>query len=355
MEERKKITVSIEEEKFGVLIVGDKKGSGNVTAKVKNGSFLEVDQEKFLGTWVDKTASYMVNIVKRKEKIQYMTSHTKNNASTRQMGTLAIQARLKMIEIILVKSFLYNVEAFSTHTNKEVEELERIQANFLRDLLEVPSSTPYLPLLLETGMWTMEARIAYRKLMLFHHIINSSDDRIITNIIRYQMDNFRRGTWYHSIHVLLEKYNLKWTPEQKKSKWKKDVKQNISRVTEEEIRMGCNTTKGRTIAKDKYETKRYLLELPVEEAKYVLRMRTHMVDIPCNYGERDRCWLCGKEETIRTEHYLVGPETKVIRKCVGINNESFDTLEKLEQVKLSKFFQLLEQRNVLNEKLNRKK
>ena len=68
LEERKKLTVSIEKGKSGVLIVGDRKGSGNVTAKVKRGSFLEVNEEKFLGTWVDKTGNCMINIKKRKEK-----------------------------------------------------------------------------------------------------------------------------------------------------------------------------------------------------------------------------------------------------------------------------------------------
>ena len=55
MEERKKITVSIERGKSGVLIIGDKVGSGNVTATVKNGNLLEVDEERYLGTWVDKS------------------------------------------------------------------------------------------------------------------------------------------------------------------------------------------------------------------------------------------------------------------------------------------------------------
>ena len=166
-----------------------------------------------------------------------------------------------MIETIIIKSLTHNVEAFATHTNKEIEELERVQAESLRKLLEVPCSTPYLPLLLETGMWTMKSRIAYKKLMLFHNIVNSSDERIISNIIRYQIENPRRGTWYSSIQVLLDRYNLKWSSEIKKSQWKKAVKKQINLTTEEEIRKGCDTTKGRTVARDKYETKQYLLDV----------------------------------------------------------------------------------------------
>ena len=200
-------------------------------------------------------------------------------------------------------------------------------------------------------LWTMKDRIAYKKLMLFHNIVNSSDERIISNIIGYQMENPRRGTWYSSIQILLDRYNLKWSSEIKKSQWKKAVKKQINLTTEEEIRKGCDTTKGRTVAQGKYETKQYLLEVTVEDAKGILRMRTHMVDIPCNYGERDSCWLCGKQETIRTEHYLECPGTELLRECSGIRNEQFSSLNTLELVKLSKFYQLVEKKNIHNQKL----
>ena len=269
LEERKKITVSIERGKSGVLIIGDKKGAGNVTAEVKNGAFLEVDEEKYLGTWVDKTGNYMINITKKKPKIPYMVFQTKTIASPKQMGILSTKARLKMMETIIIPSLMYNVEAFATYTNTEIEELEKIQANMLRDLLEVPSSTPYLPLLLETGMWTMESRIAYKKLMLFHNIVNSSNDRIITNVIGYQMKCQRRGTWYWSIQQLLERYNIWLDPKEvQKSQWKKEVKTKVNTTSEEQIRNACiSTTKGRTAAVEKYELKPYLLQLPIDQAK----------------------------------------------------------------------------------------
>ena len=193
----------------------------------------------------------------------------------------------------------------------------------------------------------MKDRIAYKKLMLFH----STDERIITKIIGYQMENPRRGTWYSSIQILLERYNLKWSSEITKSKWKKTVKKQINQTTEEEIRKGCNTTKGRTAAQGKYEKKQYLLDVTVEEAKGILRMRTHMVNVPCNYGERDSCWLCGKQETIRTEHYLECPETELLRESVGIKNEQFSSLNTLELIKLSQFYQLVEKKNIQNQKI----
>ena len=190
--------------------------------------------------------------------------------------------------------------------------------------------------------------------MLFHNIVNSSEDRIITKVIKYQMECTRRGTWYWSIQKLIERYKIKLKPDVKKSQWKKEVKHRIHITCEEEIREGCtNSTKGRTVLKDQYEMKQYLVQLPIDESKQILRMRTHMMDIPCNFGEHEYCWMCKKRETIGTEHYLECQETKLIRECVGIEKEHFSSTNILELVKLSKFFQLVEKKNVSNQKLCR--
>ena len=153
-----------------------------------------------------------------------MISSIKRIASTYKMGSMSTQARMEMMDIILIPSILYNIEAFATFSNTEMELLERIQAQMIRQFLEVPSSTPYSPLLPETGMWTMEGRINYKKLMLFHNIVNSSDERIVKRILFEQMKDPREGTWYYSIIELLKKYNISLTTESKKSSWKKTLK-----------------------------------------------------------------------------------------------------------------------------------
>ena len=167
------------------------------------------------------------------------------------------------------------------------------------------------------------------------------------------MEFQRSGTWYWSIQQLLEQFNIRLDPkETKKSRWKKEVKKKITEGCECKIRVVCeNSTKGRTAATEKYELKPYLVQLPIHQAKHVLRMRLHMVDIPCNYGERDSCWLCGVVETIRTEHYLECSGTEHLRVCLGVGKKLFSSMNTVELVNVSRFYQLVEQRNVLNQKL----
>ena len=192
----------------------------------------------------------------------------------------------------------------------------------IKSLLEVPESTPYLPLLLECGMWTMMGRIHYKKLRLYHNILNSSDDRLLKRIVLIQEEEERKGTWYEEITKIILKYDMKdmEVRETPKSTWKRIAKRNISTVMEQKIRHGCSQmTKGRTVAEDRFERKRYLDERTVEESRWITKMRLHMTDIPCNYGQGEVCWLCGCRNAT-SEHYFECPETETLRKCWNIES-----------------------------------
>ena len=67
-------------------------------------------EHKMLGTWVDRTGKYKINIIKKQEKIPYMIAYVRGIASNRNMGKMAINARLNMMEIIMIPSILYNAE-----------------------------------------------------------------------------------------------------------------------------------------------------------------------------------------------------------------------------------------------------
>ena len=191
-----------------VVVVSDKKKVRTVTTEVKKGRIERVKEHKMLGTWFDETGKYGINIKKKKIKLQFMISTAKRIGSNKEVGTMAIETRLKLGESVIIPSILYNAEAFPTYKKTEVDELERIQAKMLTQFLEVPKSTPYYGLLMETGWLTMEARLAYKKLMLFHHIMHSDNSRTIKRIVYVQIEEDRRNTWYDSVKRLIERYEL---------------------------------------------------------------------------------------------------------------------------------------------------
>ena len=143
----------------------------SVTSRVKSGGIERVKEHIALGTWYDESGEYGINTRKKKEKLPFMIHTTRREANPQNVGVYAIDARLKLAETVVIPSVLYNAEAFPTYKDSEIKDLEQLQLSILVGILEVPSSTPYYPLLLETGWWTMRARLSYRKLMLYHNIL----------------------------------------------------------------------------------------------------------------------------------------------------------------------------------------
>ena len=165
MEERKKMTFNTEQGKSAVMIINRKKYNESITERVKNGEFREVKEYKYLGVWINSSGSYKTNIMKKKEKVSFMITTIKMVANDKNMGKMATRARIKMMESVIMPSILYGSEAYAQITKEEMKELEKIQGEILRRILEVPKTTPYEALLMETGVVTMEARVDYKKIM----------------------------------------------------------------------------------------------------------------------------------------------------------------------------------------------
>ena len=164
----------------------------------------------------------------------------------------------------------------------------------------------------------------------------------------------RSGTWYHSIERSIERYRIEKSHDELKSTWKRHVKERIATTIEGEIRSGCSKmSKGRTVIDDEFKLKEYLSAVDVNLASDILKVRLHMSTLPCNYGDKSDCWLCG-EGGVKTEHYLRCPGTLLSRECLGIPEVSLGTQETIELIKLGQFYKQLEQRCILFGKNNHK-
>ena len=343
MEKKKKITINTDRGKSAVMLSNKKKQNSNITKRVKKGEFEEVDEYQLLGVWIDGTGRYMINIIKNKERLRFITNSVKSFANDHNMGCLAVRGRIKMMEIVIVPAILHGSEAFLYFTKEEEKELEKMQGRVIRDLLEVPPTTPYNALLLELGMLTMKARVDYRKLMLYHNLVNSDDRRIAKHLIREQQKMDRKGTWLYGVQEIMKYYGVEDNPQETlKSAWKRMVKQKIRDKTEEKLRKeGENMSKSRTVLVEKYEMKSYLRETTVDQAKQILTARLHMMKIPCNYKaqEAETCWLCGTTGKIRTEHYYECKGTTRLQKSCGAKIDDLTSMDTQALIRTTMFLE----------------
>ena len=264
-----------------------------------------------------------------------MITTTRYQASPKNIGAFAMDARLTLADIVIIPSNLYNAEGFHEHTDGEIIELERMQHKILTGVLEVPISTPYYPLLLECGWWTMAGRIAYKKLMLYHNIVTSDNRRVVKKVIEEQRKFRRKTTWYASVKREIQTYNIELDPkEELKSRWKKHVKVKITERMEKEIRERCTgMTKARTIKDDVYERKKYLQIANFSDTKKILKTRLHMNKFPGNYKGSGEgiCPLCNIKKG-NLEHYFQCKFTRQLVEVWEVGIQDIGTLQ-MERMK----------------------
>ena len=93
-------------------------------------------------------------------------------------------------------------------TKEELKKLESIQHQELCTLLHMPKTTPYSGLLSEVGMWDMEERIMYQKIMLYQNIVQSDESRLIKKMIEEQEKESTEDIWYSSVQKCLSMINI---------------------------------------------------------------------------------------------------------------------------------------------------
>ena len=87
-----------------------------------------------------------------------------------------------------------------------------------------------------------------------------------------------------------------------KKQWEQVIDKKIKEKADEEARKDCYIKeKTKMIANEERELKKYIWEQLKENGRAIFEVRTNMIKIGANFGEKGkRCELCGKEET--TEH-----------------------------------------------------
>ena len=180
----------------------------------------------------------------------------------------------------------------------------------LKRILNLPLSTPYACVLMETGIWPVMARINYATLMLFHSVINSNN-RLATDIVLQQEKSNLSNTFYQRVSEIGRLLDIDTRSDaikgKRKSKWKKMCKERIQKSVRVKGQEQWSATKLRLARNTKWGMKEYIRKGMGSLIQQVIKIRLNMTDQKRNfrnkYGENLNCPLCDvKEDT--TEHVL---------------------------------------------------
>jgi len=168
-------------------------------------------------------------------------------------------------------------------------------------------TTSYLGLLSELDIWPVKKHIEYKKLILFHNIITSKNNRALKEIIEDELEYTWPGCWIESIKLICNEYkiNIEEIKNYSKQKLKNQLKEIIKEQLNAEIKdMTKNKTKLRFIKE--FSTKTYLKKLEYQDSIIMLKTRLNMIEVKHNFkslfAENLKCNICNMEDT--TEHLL---------------------------------------------------
>ena len=209
MEEMKQFTFSTKPEKSGVLIIGNKKKKEeHIEGKLKNGKIQKISEYKYLGEWYSEKGGHGLSVQKRKEKTEYLIYEIMKYGSYGRVGNMALPVRTKIYETVVVPTVFANIESWGVIQENDMKELEGIQYKILKGIFELKATTPYWGIIAETGIWPVKNKIEYKKIMLFHNIITSSEKRLVKEIVEDQIRKPYSGCWVESITEICKKYDL---------------------------------------------------------------------------------------------------------------------------------------------------
>ena len=177
LEIKKKATVNMIKSKY--MIINKKVITENdeIKTRVKNGSIQRTTEYEYLGTWINEKANCALNITKIKEKCQHVILKIEEMASSSKVGNLSTTIKLELYNAVLLHTLLlYNMAAWGRWRKIDIEELDQFQGETLKRLLKLPTTTPYLGVLYETGMWRISDLLLYKKIMMLHNILKSNSN-----------------------------------------------------------------------------------------------------------------------------------------------------------------------------------
>ena len=281
-----------------------KRNVEDIEVEVAQGKIKKVRVYKYLGNMINEEGNMDDQLEFMEGKIGGIVSEANRMCCQSKIGKYEIEGKRLVYEQLGVPSVYYNIEVWTNFRQSDKDKLESIQGRLLKGLYGLPKTTPYWGLLYELDIVPILYVITYKRMMLYHNIVNSDDSREIQHLVKAQEISGYDECWFGNlrkegleIDMIIDEGKVKG---KQKSKWKEEVKSKINEAVAKRMRDKKKTSKKmRFLNTSGCNT--YLTEVYNDDARLALKIRLNMVDwIQGNFGGKGNCPMCGGEDT--TEH-----------------------------------------------------
>ena len=214
--------------KCNIMRVGDHKGQKNQEWFLGEMTISEAEEYKYLGDIITNNGKNSANIQSRKTKTKITTTNINAIASTEILKKIAVPVLLRLHETITIPGLLNNSESWCL-SKTEIDELERIEIQALKNLLDLPLHQPTPSIIYSFGTLYTKLRVDLKQLIYLHRILNRTTNHWTRKVLKCLETN--NIGWYKSIKKTLHEHDLPDDFTEISSKttreWERIVKQKI--------------------------------------------------------------------------------------------------------------------------------
>ena len=277
----------------------------------------ETEEAKILGYVFNKEGNCKKHLEQKEKEVIGMMAKMGLSIKEANMDKMFMPAILAIYTKCFIPKLLYGLAGVPLKQS-EIEHLERINRKVLRNILNLPSSSPKIALYNEFGVIPIEYMLYKRKLGMWKRINTKATNHIIKECKKIQIE--KDLPWGKEIVKIAVHLNIDLTKavSLSKEKWKQEVNiKVIHKVKEIMIKEIDSLKRYKQNIKDDITPgvrKKYML-FSQKQAKIWCRMRMDIADpeprMPYNRESIWKCKFCN-EQVQSTEHYLVD--------CIQIND-----------------------------------
>ena len=260
-----------------------------ITEEIKAGKKERKTTQKYLGIIVSEKGDLGDHIKEKTKSATKILAQIMTIGSQCRVGSESVRVQLELYDKCAYSSIFYGTHAWGRIKREEEKELEKLQSDMLKRILNLPLSTPYTGVLIETGIWPVMARINYATLMLFHSVINSNN-RPATDIVLQQEKSNLPNTFYQRVSETGRLLDIDTKSDaiegKRKLEWKKLCKERIQKSVRVQLQEQCNATKLRLVRNTKWGMKVYIRKGTGSLIQQVIKLRLSMTDQKRNFRNK---------------------------------------------------------------------
>ena len=325
------------------------KANGCPQLKVHSEQMRQTSKEKYLGDIISVKGN-IDNIEKRRMIGNQAISDMLAVLREIGQGPFYVKTGLIFRDAILKCKLLLNSEVWHCLTMQQVEMLEDLDKQFLRNILKSHSKVAIEILYFETGKFPYRYDIMMRRLMYLWKILTVDRNELIFRVFKSQCNSPHQGDWVKQIdndrkNVELDLDDLEIS-EMSKTKFKTIVNKKVTNLAIAELnKLKDKHSKSAYLKSDTFAMAPYLADsrFSKRETQVLFRLRSQTLDARMNFGNQFSETLCRvcKLFPETQSHLLQCPEMSPRMKLV-CSSSNFD--EKLvygnidEQLQIIKIY-----------------